>query len=232
MTSLLERIINLIAPKACMMCGKRLAPDEEMICVSCNLSLPRTNFAKDPYENEMAKCFWKRLPIERAAALFYYQSHADPSKILYALKYHGHPEAGRIMGKMTALEFQKHGFFEGIDYIIPIPLAKKRLRQRGYNQSMEIAKGIASVIPNLEIADNVVRRKTFEESQTHKNRWQRNDNVSNVFELTNGEKIAGKHVLIIDDVVTTGATCISCGEELIKASDVKISVLSLGFAKS
>lgn len=231
MISLLERIINLIAPRACVMCGCRLAPGEEIICASCNLSLPRTDYADDPYENEMAKLFWVRLPIERAGALFFYQSHARPSHIIYDLKYHNHPEYGVIMGRMLAKEYQKKGFFEGIDGIVPVPLAHKRQRQRGYNQSMEIARGV-SEISGIPVINDAVRRNVFENSQTQKDRWQRNENVEHVFQLVNPEKVRGRHILIIDDVVTTGATVCACGTQLAKAGDVKISVLSLGFVKS
>jgi ComF family protein len=110
-------------------------------------------------------------------------------------------------------------------------LAKKRQRQRGYNQSLEIARGI-SEITNLPIYNKVVRRNVFEGSQTNKGRWERNENVEKVFEMTDETAIHGKHLLIIDDVVTTGATVIACAKELCKAGNVKISVLSLGFAKN
>jgi ComF family protein len=179
----------------------------------------------------MAKLFWAQIPIERAAALFYYEAHSETANIIYMLKYKSHPEIGGVMGRMTARELQAEGFFDGIDGIVPVPLAKKRLRQRGYNQSMEIAKGV-SEITGLPIYNKVVRRNAFEGSQTNKGRWERNENVEKVFELIDSESVRGKHLLIIDDVVTTGATIIACTKELVKAGDVKVSVLTLGFAKS
>ena len=135
------------------------------------------------------------------------------------------------MGRMMARELQKSDFFEGIDAIVPIPLAKKRQRQRGYNQSEMLATGV-SEITGLPIYNKVVKRTTFEGSQTNRGRWERNENVEKVFQLTDSEALHGKHILIIDDVVTTGATIIACAKELSKAEDVRFSILALGFAKS
>jgi ComF family protein len=179
----------------------------------------------------MAKLFWGQIPVERATAFFYYEAHADAANIIYELKYKYHPEIGEEVGRMFAKEIKPSGFFDGIDGIVPVPLAKKRLRQRGYNQSEEIARGVAA-ISDLPIFDQAVRRLFFEGSQTSKGRWDRNENVENVFELVQADTIRGKHILLIDDVVTTGATIIACAKELSKAGGVRISILSLGLAKS
>lgn len=226
-----HRLLDLISPRLCVVCGQRLTVSEDVICTKCNLHLPRTDFHQDPYENEMAKLFWHQIPVERATALFYYESHAETANILYELKYKGHPEVGEVMGRLMAKELQPSGFFDGIDGIVPIPLAKKRQRQRGYNQSLEIARGI-SAITSLSIYNKVVRRKAFEGSQTNKGRWERNENVEGVFELKDASAIQGKHLLMVDDVVTTGATVIACVQELCKAGNVKVSVIALGFSKS
>ncbi len=226
-----RRLLDLISPRLCTVCGCRLTVTEEIICARCNLHLPRTNFARQPYDNPMAKTFWGQIPIERAAALFYYEAHAETANLIYELKYKDHPEIGETMGRMTARELQLQDFFEGIDGIVPVPLAKKRERQRGYNQSLEIAKGI-QVATGLPIYNKVVRRSTFKGSQTQRGRWERNENVEHVFELTDADTIRGKHLLVVDDVVTTGATVIACSKQLVKAGEVKISVLALGFAKS
>ena len=231
MISFWRRLLDLISPRLCVVCGHRLSVTEEAICSKCNFHLPRTHFQQDPYENEMAKLFWHQIPIERATALFYYEAHSETANILYELKYKNRPDIGEVMGRLVAKELQPSGFFDGIDGIVPIPLAKKRQRQRGYNQSQEIACGI-SEITNLPIYNNVVRRNVFEGSQTNKGRWERNENVEKVFEMTDETAIQGKHLLIIDDVVTTGATVIACAKELCKAGNVKVSVLALGFAKS
>lgn len=229
-TELAVRLINLFAPKQCIMCGCRLAIGEDVICTSCNIDLPRTGYSRIPYDNEMARLFWGRMPIEKAAALFFYRPQSAASKIIYTLKYRDHPEIGELMGRMIAMEFALNGFFDTIDLIMPIPLAKNRLRERGYNQSLEIARGVSD-ITHIPIIDNLIKRKPFKASQTKMNRWQRYDNVKDVFMLKKDIPLDGKHVLIIDDVVTTGVTVISCANELRKCGDVRFSVLSIGYAK-
>lgn len=212
------------------MCGCRLGIGEDVICTACNIELPRTGYAATPYDNEMAKLFWGRMPIEKAAALFVYRAHSDASRIIYRLKYLNHPETGELMGRMAAKEFAAHSFFDGIDAIVPVPLAKKRKRERGYNQSFEIARGV-SQITHLPVINKAVKRMSFKGSQTHMSRWQRNENVEGEFCLTDGKAVKDKHILIIDDVVTTGATIISCATEMAKAGGVKFSVMSLGLTK-
>ena len=226
-----RRLLDLISPRLCVVCGDRLTVTEEVICTKCNFHLPRTGYHQNAYDNEMARLFWGQIPIERATALFFYEAHADPANILYGLQSKNHPEIGEMVGRLLAKEALSNGFFDGIDAIIPIPLAKKRQRQRGYNQSMEIARGVSEVT-SLPINNKVIRRTVFEASQTSMGRWERNENVEHVFELTDAETVRGKHLLLIDDVVTTGATVLACAKELMKAGDVKISVLALGFAKS
>ncbi|MBQ2196838.1 MAG: ComF family protein [Prevotella sp.] len=226
-----SRLVDLIAPRACVVCGGRLGIHEFFLCGSCNLQLPRTNYADNPYENDMARLFWGQLPVERCAALFFYQGGSGPSQILYELKYKNHPEIGEFFGRMIAEEWNDTGFFEGIDLIVPVPLAKERQRQRGYNQSLHIARGIGSVT-RLPIVTNAVSREQFVESQTQKDRWQRNENVEGCFRLNDGSALKGRHVLLVDDVVTTGATICSCGREMLKAGDVRFSILTIGFAKS
>ena len=222
--------MDLISPRLCVVCGNRLAVTEETLCSKCYLHLPRTDFANDLYENMMAKLFWGQIKLEKATALFYYEPHAETAQILYELKYKNHPEIGVVMGRMMAKELMKSGLFEDIDALVPVPLAKKREHERGYNQSLELAKGVSEVT-GLPIANLVIRRTKFVGSQTKRGRWERNENVEHVFELVD-DNISDQHLLLIDDVVTTGATVIACAKEMQKASNVRISVLALGFAKS
>ena len=226
-----RRLLDLIAPRLCVVCGHRLTVTEETFCSTCNFHLPRTDFHRNAYENEMAKLFWAQIPIERATAFFYYEPHASTANLIYELKYKNHPEIGSIIGRMLAKEIQSSGFFDGIDGIVPVPLAKKRQRQRGYNQSEEIARGV-SEITGLPVYKKVVRRNSFKGSQTNKGRWDRQENVEHVFELIDAAAVSNQHLLLIDDVVTTGATCIACAKALCQAGNVRISILSLGFAKS
>lgn len=193
--------------------------------------MPRTEYADNPLDNEMARYFWHRIPIERCAALFFYKSGSASSNIIFKLKYCHRPDIAVEMGRILANEFLPKGFFDNIDIIVPVPLARKRERERGYNQSVEIARGVSNVT-GIPINERVVRRNSFIASQTRKGHWERADNVEGVFDLLDAGTIHSKHILIIDDVVTTGATICACGKQLAMAGDVKISVLSLAFTKS
>ena len=230
MISFWQRLLNLMAPEACAVCGARLSAEEKVMCASCNLHLPRTGFSAHAYDNLMARRFWGRIPIERAAALFYYEAGSEVSEIIRRLKYRDRPEIGTVMGHMAAEEFAIDGFFDGVDAIIPIPLERKRQHQRGYNQSMEIARGVAEVT-HLPILAHVVRRKSFAGSQTHKSLRERMENVEGVFEAVDASGIEGRHLLFIDDIVTSGATVCSCVETLTALHDIKVSVMSLGVVR-
>ncbi|MCI2087411.1 MAG: ComF family protein [Prevotella sp.] len=229
--SLLERILSLIAPRTCAICGGRLAPGEDMICSSCNYSLPRTYQWQHPYDNEMAKTFWGKIPVERAAAWIYHHGGSQEARMIYALKYQGHREFGEFMGKMVAEEIAPSHFFEGIDAIVPIPLARKRLRQRGYNQSDEIARGI-SESTGIPVWDKIITRSRFITSQTEKDRWERADNVEGLFQAHHPGQIRGCHLLLTDDICTTGATLTACARALQKAGGKEFSILTLGYSKS
>lgn len=230
-TSFWTRLFDLISPRPCAICGQRLSPTESVICAVCHLHLPLTNLVSSPYDNPMARLFWGLFPVERAAAWFYYEPKSEVDEMIYDLKYRGHADIGEDLGYLVARRFDACGFFDGIDAIVPIPLTWQRRWRRGYNQSEEIAKGI-SRLTGLPIYNKVVKRVSFSGSQTKKSVWERQKNVEHAFQLTDGEKIAGKHLLVIDDIVTTGATVKACATELCKAPGVRISVLSLGFTKA
>ena len=230
MISFWHRLLNLISPDACVVCGCRLGVEEEVLCAKCNLHLPRTFFAAQSTDNLMARRFWGRIPIERAAALFYYEAGSEVSRIIHQLKYNGRPEIGEVMGRMTAEEFSVEGFFDGIDLIIPVPLAKKRERQRGYNQSESIARGVAAVC-GLPVVNDAVKRISFSESQTQKSLRERIENVEDAFRLTGKTNLQDCHVLMVDDIVTSGATICSCVRPMLEAAGLHVSVLSLGVVK-
>lgn len=229
-TSFWTKVLDVIAPRACAICGKRLSPEESVLCVCCHLHMPLTDLAATPLDNPMARLFWGLLPIERAAAWFYYYPKADTSALIYDLKYHHQPELGRYMGQIAARRFAEFDFFEGIDAIVPVPITRRRQWERGYNQSMEVARGVSDVT-DLPIYNKVVRRVNFAGSQTKKNPWERLENVEQSFQLVDGKSIEGLHLLVIDDIVTTGATIIACGEKLATACS-KISVMSLGLTRN
>lgn len=224
------RILDFISPRFCVVCGKRLAPSERSLCSVCLLHLPRTTYQFTPDDNPMAQLFWHLAPVERAAALLYYEPHSEIARIIYDLKYHDRPDIGEDLGRLMANEMQIAHFFDGIDLLLPVPLSKKRLRQRGYNQSEQLAIGISD-ITHLPIVTKALRRKHFVQSQTQLSRHERQENVAEVFELRDSTMIQDKHILLIDDICTTGATLLACTEALRPIKGIRISVLTLGFTK-
>ncbi len=229
LTTIFKEFVDFLLPRTCAACGRRLSVGEHVLCGMCSFEMPRTEHYKKPCDNELAQLFWVQIPIERAASLFYYRDHTEISHIIYRLKYFDRPDIGIDMGRMAATEFMQNNFFENIDCIVPVPLTRERLRKRGYNQSEMIARGV-SAVTGIPVVNDAVCRTTFKESQTHKGRWERMDNVEDVFSCEHEERIKDCHVLVVDDVITTGATIIGCATVLVKAGASKISVMSLGYA--
>ena len=229
--SLAERLLNLIAPRSCVMCGSRLTISENTLCADCNMHLPRTNYHLSPTDNELVRIFWGRFPITSGTSFLLHVPSSASARIIYELKYGNKPQIGLSLGKAIAEEYLPTGFFNGITALFPVPLSRRRLMQRGYNQSLEIARGINNAT-NLPIIDGAIKRRRFRSSQTSKSRIERNENVANDFKLIDQQKINGQHLLIIDDIVTTGATIVALATELLKAPNVEISVFTIGVANS
>lgn len=229
MISAWRRIVNLLAPRACVVCNTRLEPHENVVCAPCNLHLPRTNYALEPYENALAQLFWGRVKVEKCVALLHYQAAAPVSALFYKLKYGNKPYLGVELGWLMGKELMPTGFFQDVDFIVPVPLAKQRVRQRGYNQSEMLAQGVA-LATGLKVENKLIRRIVNTETQTHKDRWERADNVNSAFKLMKQPPKAGTHVLFVDDVATTGATLCACIHCLQNVKNIKVSVLCMGVA--
>ena len=229
-TSFWTRLLDVISPRTCTICGERLSANEQVLCAKCHMHLPLTHYEQSPFDNPLCRLFWGQFPVERAAVLFSYEPQSPTSQMIYNMKYRSMPEVGEGLGMITARQFAEAGFFEGIDLLMPVPITRRRQWQRGYNQSMEIARGVQEVT-GLPICHRALSRVHFQESQTEQHVWERLQNVEDAFRLVAPERIAGKHILLIDDIITTGATIIACGRELAKAEGVKISVLSIGYTK-
>ena len=224
------RLLDIISPRQCVVCGRRLMPSERSLCTVCLLHLPRTNYHLNAYDNAMNRLFWGLERVERAAAYFHYEPHSEVARLVYALKYRQRPDIGEDMGRLMARELAPSGFFDGIDVLLPVPLARKRLRQRGYNQSEMLARGISEVT-HLPIAVDVLRRERFEQSQTALGRRERQENVEGVFVQKQAIRLNGRHVLLVDDICTTGATLLACIKALKDVENLQISVLTLGLTK-
>ena len=230
--SLFHRLLDIIAPTSCCCCHRRLTQQEQFICVHCLRHLPYTQQHLSPQDNEVARLFWKRLPIQHAATLYQHLPHADSARIIYAIKYGQQPELALYMGKLIAETFSQHHFFDDITAIVPVPLTAKRQKKRGYNQSQLIAEGIAEVT-QLPVHSQWIQRKTFTKSQTHLTTAARADNVEDAFTLlTPHTPLDKEHILLVDDVITTGATICACAQTLINAGVRKISVAALCFSKT
>lgn len=221
---------NILFPRFCITCHKRLLLNERYICTDCLWNLPLTHIHGEKGNIiERITCD-NVICTERADSLFFYQAHTQYCQILFHFKYYNHPEVAVEMGKMMAQELQGTDFFENIDCLLPIPLSQQRMKKRGFNQSERLAHGI-SLVTGIPVDTTSVVRKVDNPSQTRLNVRERNENVSNIFELTNADALHGKHVLIVDDVITTGSTTRSCAHIAMQAGDVKVSFISLATSK-
>lgn len=225
----LSSFLSLLFPRCCVVCGSPLAKGEECICAMCNMNLPRTDYHLQK-DNPVEQLFWGKVPLERATSFFFYRKGSDFRQILHQLKYGGRKEIGAIMGRYMASELLASGFFEGVDVIIPVPLHKRKQRIRGYNQSEWIARGVAAVT-GIPINDESVIRRKNTDTQTRKCAFERWENVDGIFELNHSESLVGKHILLIDDVLTTGATTVACISSLMEIEGMRISVLTLAMAE-
>lgn len=201
---------------------------EEVICLRCNIDMPRTNWHLER-DNPVEKLFWGKIPLERATSYFLYHKGSNFRHILHLLKYEGRSDIGRTMGRFIAEEIAKSGFFDGIDAIVPVPLHPRKQRARGYNQSECLASGIADVT-GIELDIQAVKRWVHSPTQTRKSVYERWENVAGIFRVDHPERYAGKHILLVDDVLTTGSTVTACADAFAGVEDLRISVLTLAKA--
>ena len=218
-------LIELIFPRHCCVCGEVLSHQEQDICLNCLYKLPKI---EKIHQSELEKAFWGRFDIERVAAYIYYQKESPYNRLLHKMKYGNHPEVGYRLATMAADRLMQEGFFDGIDAIVPLPLSKKKRRQRGYNQCDYIAEGLSQTTGIPVLKDCVVRNKS-NETQTHKTRDERWRNVEGIFSLANPGLIEGKHILLIDDILTTGATLTNCAIAIKQGCNCRISVFTLAY---
>lgn len=224
-----DAFLSLFFPRCCIICGRPLAKGEECLCAFCNIHLPRTELHRHP-DNIVEQMFWGKIPLERATAYLYYRKGSDFRQILHRLKYGGQKEIGNVMGRYMATELLACSFFEGVDVMIPVPLHAKKQRLRGYNQSEWIARGVSAVTGIPMDTVSVLRSKNTE-TQTRKTTFERWENVAQIFTLHAPERFVGKHILIIDDVLTTGATTVACASAFEGVEGIRISVLTLAVAE-
>jgi len=221
------QFFRLFFPENCESCGKNLLRSESFLCTDCLYHIPKTKFHEEK-DNPVNRLFYGITDITYSTAFFYFQKASKYRTLIHKLKYKGQKEIGIELGRMAGREITG-SFFDETNLIIPVPLHPAKKRIRGYNQSEMIAQGI-SEITGKELRTDIFLRTKFTETQTKKNLEERRKNVGSAFKVVKPEYLTGKHILLIDDVVTTGSTLIACADELLKTENVKVSVLVLGFA--
>jgi ComF family protein len=224
----MDDFLSIIYPNLCICCDNLLVKSEKLICTTCNIGLPRTHFHLTQ-NNPIEQIFWGRIPIEKATSFFIFKKGSRYQKIMHYLKYKGFRDIGIEMGRLFGADLKEVSYFDEIDIIVPVPLHRKKERKRGYNQSMAIAEGLSLNIER-EISANNLFRRFYSDSQTRKGRYERWENVSELFGVHHPELFHNKHILLVDDVVTTGATLEACANAVKKCQNTKVSIATLAFA--
>jgi len=225
---MLADFIALVYPRNCVACGNSLYKHEEQICNYCYIHLPKSNFHKG-VQNPVAALFFGRVKLEFSSSFYVFQKKGSIQKIMHAVKYKSNRDLAVMIGKWYAEDLKEHPTIKTANCVIPVPLHAKKLKQRGYNQSEEFAKGLSE---GLTIETNItsLQRAEFTQTQTRKSKYERWENVEDVFEVKEQESLKNKHVILVDDVITTGATIEACCTKLQQIEGIKISVLSIAYA--
>jgi ComF family protein len=221
--------ISLIFTETCSSCGFHLFKNESFLCLKCYHKLPKTDFHKE-MENVLARRLWGKFPLTYALAYLKYYKGGSVQKMLYQIKYKGNKEGATFLGKWYGNDLRKEGLNEKFDCILPVPLHKKRFQTRGFNQSEYFAKGLSSSL-DIPLYVEVLKREIHKKSQTGMGRFERWQNVKDVYEVHNPELVRGKKILLADDVITTGATLEACAEKLIVAGVKEINIVAMAVAE-
>ncbi|PWK20314.1 ComF family protein [Xanthomarina spongicola] len=225
---MLQSILDLFFPKVCFACNLQLGDNESYVCTNCRHKLPVTDYHLDS-DQTVLKTFYGRAKVEHATALLRFEKKGITQQLIHNLKYKGHEDVGLFLGKWLGAELKTVNEYKSINMVIPVPLHKKKLKKRGYNQVAKFAQEIAKQL-EVEYVDDVLIKITNVSSQVTKNRFNRWVNNEELFTIQNKEKINNKHVLLVDDIITTGATMEACIAVLNKVDNVKISVASMAIA--
>lgn len=223
----IQHFFKLFFPRNCEACNKNLLKNEKTLCVDCLNEIPKTNFHKNE-DNILNRTFYGITNIKYSTAFYFFRKGSKFQILIHKLKYKGQKELGIELGRMAGGEI-KDSIFSEIDIIIPVPLHKARKRERGYNQSEMIAEGLSETMEK-EYKTDILLRHVYTQTQTKKTLEERRKNVGSAFKINNEDYIIGKHILLVDDVVTTGSTLIACANELLKIKDVTVSVFAVAYA--
>lgn len=226
--SIVTDAVDLFFPHACLGCGNDIISTESMLCLPCISNLPHTNFEKLA-GNPVEKIFRGRVNIHAASSQFYFSKGHLVQYLIHQLKYNGNKQAGEYLGVIMGKALLQSERFAGIDYLIPLPLYADKEFKRGYNQAEVICNGMCSAMQVPVHAKNVIRQR-YTDTQTKKHRTERWENVEGSFHILHPEKLQGKNILLVDDVITTGASLEACAQILLKIPSIKISVATLAVA--
>lgn len=224
-----EDILNIIFPKICCVCDAALTKNEEIICFHCRSELPKISFS-DVKNNELTNRFYGKLTIDFGVAYLNFQKSGITQKLLHQFKYNNNPEIGILIGNWLGHELVKNKLSDKIDIIVPVPLHPRKERKRGYNQSQYFANGISEIV-KIPTEFGLLQRINYEKSQTHKSKELRWESVKNAFQIIDIKSVENKNVLLVDDVITTGATLEACGHQILQSGAAGISVAAMALAK-
>jgi ComF family protein len=227
-SDLWDDVLSLLFPRLCYGCGNHLMRNEKLICTECYILIPRTNYHLEA-DNPVEQLFWGRCRIEKAAAFSFYNRDSRIRRLIHNLKYKGVRDIGSELGRIYGLALSKSKFLEGVDLIIPVPLHPSKKRIRGFNQAEIISDGISEAA-GIPVDFKTLERITLTGTQTKKSRYERWINVEGIFNISDKSVLNGKHILLVDDVITTGSTIESCTNELLKCEGVRVSVAALAVA--
>lgn len=227
---MLKSIINLFFPPVCAGCHSFLISNENVICTTCRHNIPLTNHHLNP-ENEAFKKFYGRIPVEYTSALLYFHKKGIVQELIHNLKYKGQEEIGTLLGEWYAEDLKNSTILQSVDEIIPVPLHKRKLRERGYNQVTNFGQTLSSGL-NISYNPNLLVRNVYSKTQSKKNLLNRSEGIDTVFDVSFSEKDHNKHFLLIDDVLTTGSTLEACSHALLKIPGAKISIVCMAMAHS
>lgn len=226
LNELLNQFASLFFPDVCVICGDELLPGEEGACLKCLYKLPKTNNFLEP-DNYAEKLMAGRIPFERIASYCVYTKGGILPPLIYHLKYHHRKRIGLLLGRMFGKDLLGSDFLNPIELIVPVPLHPEREKKRGYNQALIIAQGLSEAT-RIPVSVGSLLRVVCNPTQTKRSKTQRWENVKNIFKVADPKSLEGKHLLLVDDVITTGSTIEACGMALMACNGVKISVAALG----
>ena len=227
MNSYIKDLVHIFFPEQCVICEKTLSDGEYLVCVFCRHDLPLTNFCFEK-NNIVETSFYGRVSLQAATSLFYFYKKGNVQKLIHELKYRDNEEIGNFIGNWLGDNMVQSKRFDEVDCIIPVPLHSKKLRQRGYNQVTKFGKSLSEKL-QIPFMDDVLLRKTYAKTQTIKQKEERIQSIEGIFGLSDKNKIQNKHVLLIDDIITTGATIEACCLALKEIPSVRISLATMAY---